>query len=77
MYYLLFALVATKRDAYDRREALGDIRPGNVFISSQETVKFGSLYSFPDEKTNYEKFINKGSPSYKVYLAPEDLRYAS
>ena len=37
----------------------------------------GSAYSFPGEKSGFQKFINKGSPDYHVYLAPEDLMAAS
>ena len=37
----------------------------------------GSLYSFAGEQSSFQKFINKGSPDYHVYLAPEDLIAAS
>ena len=33
----------------------------------------GSIYSFPGEKTGFQKFANKGSPDYHVLLAPEDI----
>lgn len=63
-------MTSTKRDAYLYEEPLGDIRPQNIFIDDREQIKMGSLYSFPNEKTGYEKFINKSSPDYHVYLAP-------
>ena len=56
---------------------MGDIKPENVFISSDERVKVGSLTSFPYERTNYAKFIDKKTPFNSLLLAPEDLVSAS
>ena len=39
-------------------------------------VKVGCLHSFPNEKSNYAKFTNTVSPTYKVLAAPEDLEAA-
>jgi serine/threonine protein kinase len=55
---------------------LGDIKPGNVFISRDERVKVASIHSFPHETTNFAKLLSENSPSYEVLLAPEDLDLA-
>lgn len=48
---------------------VGDIRPENVFINFEGQTKIGSLYSFPNEQTNYKKSINQEN----TLLAPEDV----
>lgn len=35
LYYLLYTLVTAKHDADLRKEALGDIKPENVFINKE------------------------------------------
>lgn len=70
-------MASTKKDASGFNEPLGDIRPENIFLSQDAKVKVGSLYTFPNERSSFQKFINKKSPDYHVYLAPEDLLAAS
>ena len=43
----MYTLMAAKKDAQDRGEPLGDIRPENIFLSREERVKVGTLHSFP------------------------------
>lgn len=69
--------MAAKVDANNRAEVLGDIKPENVFINSDEKIKVGCLLSFPYEKSNYAKFTDKLKPSHNILLAPEDLLFAS
>ena len=77
LYYLLYALSASKDNADRFGEPLGDVRPESIFVSNDEKIKIGSIHTFPNEQTGFEKLINKGSPDYHVYLAPEDIRAAS
>lgn len=77
LYYLLYALSASKADAQARGEVLGDVKPENVFLNQHASVKIATLHSFPNERTGYAKLVDKLSPSYKVLLAPEDLKTAS
>lgn len=77
LYYLLYALVSAKHDAEHRKEPLGDIKPENVFINKEEKIRVACLHSFPFEQESYKKLVDSHSPSYKVYVAPEDLRAAT
>ena len=72
----MYALVAAKKDATNRGEVLGDIKPENVFISRDEKVKVGCLRSFPEQLNNYQKLTSENTPTYNVMLAPEDLDFA-
>jgi len=66
---LLYTLVGAKNESNDLSQRVGDIRPENVFINYDGQVKVGSLFSYPNEATNYKKAIDLEP----TLLAPEDV----
>jgi hypothetical protein len=42
---------------YVRKLKVGDIRPQNVFMNSEGSIKIGTQYSYPKASTNYEKTL--------------------
>jgi len=62
-------LVGATQEVSEISNKVGDIRPENVFINFDGQVKVGSLYSYPNENTNYKKSIDQEV----TLLAPEDV----
>jgi hypothetical protein len=65
----LYSLVGATHEVSEISNRVGDIRPENVFINFDGQVKAGSLYSYPNENTNYKKSIDQEV----TLLAPEDV----
>ena len=62
--------MGAKADIKPTASKVGDIRPENIFIDENGSVKVWNLYSSPKEITNYGKSF-EGKPT---YLAPEEVR---
>ncbi len=69
MWYLLYSLTGAVNEVSSISKRVGDIRPENVFINYDGQAKIGSIYSFPNEHTNYTKAIHQEP----TLLAPEDV----
>lgn len=53
----------------------GDIRSGNIVITSNKQLKMISVASFPWEKTSIEKILDDYDNKTVFYLAPEEINY--
>lgn len=53
---------------HDRSLKVGDISPSNVFMSLDGNVALAHQFSWPGEKTNYQKSLFNHTIT---YLAPE------
>ena len=55
----------------------GDIRPANILLDDKGEVTVINVYSFPTEKTNYQKSLRMNTTTYLCrsffYAAPEEL----
>lgn len=59
MWYLIYTLLNAANYFHKKGKKIGDVRPGNIFISEDGSVKTACIYSWPMERTNYEKTIEK------------------
>ncbi len=51
----MLTLLSAAEMFHSKNKKVGDIRPENVFISEDGSVKVTCLVSWPMERTNYEK----------------------
>lgn len=71
LWYLLYSLTSAARDFSKLGSKVGDIRPYNIFINEEGQLKIANLFSWPYEKTNFEKTAFERQTT---YLAPEEIR---
>lgn len=50
---------------------VGDINPRNVLMNEQGAIKLTHQFSWPDNKTNYDRALFERDIS---YVSPEDLK---
>ena len=55
LWYLLYSLVSSAQDFNKINSKIGDVRPYNIFINEEGQIKIGNLYSWPYERTNFDK----------------------
>ena len=55
MWYLVLTLLSAANYFHGQNRKVGDIRPQNIFISEDGSVKVACIYSWPLERTNYDK----------------------
>jgi serine/threonine protein kinase len=63
--------VSSASDFNKINSKIGDVRPYNIFINEEGQIKIANLYSWPYERTNFEKTTFEKT---LTYLAPEELR---
>ena len=70
MWYLLYGLISSASIFRALETKVGDIRPSTIFINECGQIRVANLCSWPNEKTNYEKFIFDQE---LTYLSPEEV----
>lgn len=70
---MLLALVNAKNDLRNYGGKIGDIKPENIFIDNNGSVKIGNLFSSPKETNAFTKAKDYANPNLNVFLAPEDF----
>lgn len=73
LWYVLYALTASKLDLKTHSNKLGDIKPSNVFVNDDGRIKVANVLSWPRELPSYAKVVDQGGVNYDGYLAPEDF----
>jgi hypothetical protein len=71
---LLYSLVSSAKDFNSIDKKVGDIRPYNIFINEEGQIKIANIFSWPYEKTNFEKTAFEKQ---LTYLSPEEMRLIS
>ena len=67
MWYLLFSMAKAKKQ---NGRVLGDIRPKNIFLNEEGSIKLPNRDSWPYEKAKLEKALSNNYP----YLSPEEFK---
>lgn len=49
---------------------IGDLRPHNIFINEEGQLKIANLFSWPYEKTNFDKTAYEKQ---RTYISPEEI----
>lgn len=70
LWYLLYSLVGCAKDFQKVEKKIGDVRPHNVFINEEGQIKIANVFSWPYEKTNFEK---TGYENVLTYISPEEM----
>ena len=71
LWYLLYSISSVAKRFHESGYKVGDIRPQNVTMSEHGEVQLTHMFSWPDQKTNYEKALYKEC---MPYLSPEELK---
>ena len=58
LWYLLYSLSDIGNTFHRAGEKVGDIRPSNIFMTTDGNVVVAHQYSWPGEKTNYVKSLH-------------------
>lgn len=66
--------MSSARDFAKIDSKIGDVRPYNIFINEEGQIKIANLYSWPYERTNFEKTAFEKE---LTYVAPEEIRQIS
>lgn len=67
---MLFSLIKAKRQNEERSMILGDIRPKNIFLNEEGSLRVPNRDSWPQERSKLEKSLS----DQKTYLAPEEVK---
>lgn len=67
---MLFSLIKAKRQNEERYVVLGDIRPKNIFLNEEGSIRVANRDSWPRERSKLEKSLS----DQKTYLAPEEVK---
>lgn len=70
MWYLLYSLVGCAKDFSKSERKIGDVRPHNIFINEEGQIKIANIYSWPYEKSNFEKTAFEKQ---LTYISPEEM----
>jgi serine/threonine protein kinase len=77
LWYLLYRLLQASYSFQKKKMKSGDIRPANILLDDKGEVTVINVYSFPTEKTNYQKSLRMNTTTYLCtsffYAAPEEL----
>jgi len=68
LWYLLYSLVCSAQDFKKLDSKIGDVRPYNIFINEEGQIKIANLYSWPYERTNFDRTAYEKT---LTYVAPE------
>ncbi len=70
LWYLLLSLVSCAKDFSKIDRKIGDVRPHNIFINEEGQIKIANAFSWPYEKTNFEKTAYEKT---RTYISPEEM----
>ncbi len=70
LWYLLYSLVGCAKDFHKVEKKIGDVRPHNIFINEEGQIKIANVFSWPYEKTNFEKTAYENA---LTYISPEEM----
>jgi hypothetical protein len=70
IWYLLNSLVGCAKDFSTLDMKIGDVRPHNIFINEEGQIKIANAFSWPYEKTNFEK---SAFEKQLTYISPEEM----
>jgi serine/threonine protein kinase len=70
LWYLLFSMSKAQRQNHPNDYIIGDIRPSNIFLNEEGSVKIANRDTWPYYKNKLEKALS----NQPTYLAPEELR---
>jgi hypothetical protein len=70
LWYLLFSLSSCAKDFSKIDRKIGDVRPHNIFINEEGQIKIANAFSWPYEKTNFEKTAYEKT---RTYISPEEM----
>ena len=67
---MLFSLAGCAKDFSKLERKIGDVRPHNIFINEEGQIKIANVFSWPYEKTNFEKTAFEKQ---LTYISPEEV----
>jgi hypothetical protein len=70
MWYLLYSIVKAKKQNEDHSKVMGDIRPKNIFLNEEGSIKVPNSVTWPYENSKLAKALS----NFVTYLSPEEVK---
>lgn len=72
---ILYNFLVGLKEFQIKGKRVGDIRPSQIVITNQKSLKMINLASFPWELSSIDKILDKYDHKTKFYLAPEEIDF--